>query len=190
MRRPILALVSAAVLTVPLAHAARVALAPGEEVPYLMGFDVWNGKSERVIWKGTKLTLVNFWATWCEPCRKEMPVLQEIHERFGQDGLRVVAVTKENVPYETLQEFVQQVGATFTALRAPEPVARYWGGMGSLPATYLVDERGRLLRRYVGYTEAQSKALVRDVESALAGRPLEPMELGEESEVISEDTVR
>ena len=186
MRRAKVLLLAACMLGLP-ARAGRLALAPGDEVPYLMGFDVFNGETQPVTWAAGKVTLVNFWATWCEPCRKEMPQLQKLHERFEKDGLRVVGVTKEDASFGDLQQFVYAVGATFLTIRTPGRVATAWGGVGTLPTTFMVDDKGRLIRRYVGFTEQQSEALAQDVENVLAGKPLGPVVLSEQSEVVSED---
>jgi thiol-disulfide isomerase/thioredoxin len=171
--------------------ASRRALAPGEQVPYLMGFDIWNGENQVVTWGENDATLINFWATWCEPCRKEMPILQSLHERLQKEGLRIVAVTKDDATYEDLQAFIYSVGVTFPTIRTPEVVSKKWGGMGSLPSTFLVDKNGKLLRRYVGFTETQSEAMVRDVENVLAGKPLGPLPLAtdEKQDVVTEDIV-
>jgi thiol-disulfide isomerase/thioredoxin len=189
MRRSIVVPLLLVAATFPLARATTPALAPGDPIPELGGRDIVNAKVFDLDWGTDSVTLINFWATWCEPCRKEMPTLQELHERFGQDGLRVLGVTREELEYEDLQEFLYSVGVTFKTVRASRLV-KAWGGMGSLPTTFLVDRHGRLLRRYVGFTDVQSKQMARDVEAALGGKPLEPMVLPEEQEVISEDTVQ
>ena len=86
-----LALAFLAVLAAPVVR-AQVAIAPNEPAPELIGF--WHPSMDREVvdWSETRLTLVTFWADWCEPCKSLMPRLQELHEQRADEGLRIIAL--------------------------------------------------------------------------------------------------
>ena len=71
---------------------AQLAFAPGDEVPELAGWTT-GGEVKMVEWK--KLNLLNYWATWCEPCKQEMPALQALHERYADKGLQVLGLVTD-----------------------------------------------------------------------------------------------
>ncbi len=158
-----------------------MALAPGDAVPPIFLPDLY-GRPASYPYEGAKVTLVNFWATWCEPCRREMPILQDLADRRGPDGLRVVGVLFDEVgPGEAL-EFAEALAVRYPLVRGSLEFDRAWGGVHVLPTSFLVDSRGRLLRKYVGADERQAEVLRSDVAAALEGRTLSPPYLPEKSE--------
>lgn len=158
--------------TVPLAVAGKLTLAPGDPAPEMRG---WKPTGERHILdlgKG-KWTLVNYWATWCEPCKREMPILQGLHEKYPE-RLQILGVINDPIDDAALIEFLEALGVTYPNIR---PQARYnalWASSGSLPTSYLIDPDGKVVRRYVGAAEVQTAGLVYDVEAVIDGRPLGP----------------
>ena len=160
-----------ALLTTPLQATGNV-VGPGDQAPGTRGMD--HNKVLHVIdFSETEFTLINFWATWCEPCRNEMPVLQEAHETLGPRGLRVVGITHEFIEDETLGGFLDEMGVTYTVFRAGPTIKRGWVGVeGSLPNSYLIGRDGKVLRRYVGASAPQIEQLQSDLLAVLEGRPL------------------
>ena len=72
-----------------------------------------------------RVVFLNFWATWCGPCRRELPALESLHRELGREGVSVVAVSVDGSPPEAVQRFTTQSGVTFTVLHDPrEDVAR------------------------------------------------------------------
>jgi len=122
-------------------------------------------------YKGQVL-LLNFWATWCPPCREEMPSIETLHREFREQGLVVLAISVLDRPHAVV-EFMRELGLTFPALLdADGALAKRYGARG-LPSTHLVDRHGRLVGRAIGprdWTSAPAKALVR----ALLARPGPP----------------
>jgi len=113
---------------------------------------------------------VNFWASWCEPCKIEMPVLQELHAKHGAKNLAVVGVVLDPAGDEEVTKFAGDLGVSYTLVRGSSDTSNLWGGIRLLPTTFLVSQRGYIVRRYVGATPEQVEALKADVEAFFAER--------------------
>ena len=147
------------------------ALAPGDIVPPVEGYGL-DGRQSVVSYAGAKLTVVNFWATWCVPCREEMPALEKIHKAHDS-GLQVIgALINDPATVEEVQAALTDTGATYRVVALPEGAGHAWGGITLVPATFLIDRDGKLVRKFVGTDEAAVKAMAKDVDDYLAGRPL------------------
>ena len=112
--------------------------------------------------------LLNIWATWCAPCREEMPELQALHERFADRGLRVLGVSIDASGSEDpIRYFLDDFGVSFTVLHDPaETVSQKFRTRG-VPETFLIDTHGRIAHRWIGRFEPLSDDAVRRVEDAL-----------------------
>jgi thiol-disulfide isomerase/thioredoxin len=174
-------IVVAAVTLMGASRAVRygLALAPGDPAPKI-GLPLLNGDVHAHAFGEHPLTLVNFWATWCEPCRKEMPALQRLSERHRADGLAVLGILFDpKSDDEGARRYLDEVGVRYPILRATLSTLQTWGGIGMFPTTFLIDRNGKIVRRYVGASPAQVEGLVGDVEAVLAGRPLGSMVMPE-----------
>jgi len=96
-----------------------------------------------------QVVLLNFWATWCPPCREEMPSIQRLHRKLADQGLVVLAVDVDE-SHRLVAKFMKDFGLSFPALldAGSEVSSRY--GVRGLPTTWLVDRRGRLVGGAVG----------------------------------------
>ena len=116
-----------------------------------------------------EVVLLNGWATWCHPCREEMPLLEQLQQEYGAQGLQVVGVSIDRAGSEArIKEFANEVGVTFTLLSDPKnSFARTFRTSG-VPETVLIGRDGDLLYRWKGPLEgsAEDRALI---ESALEG---------------------
>lgn len=99
-----------------------------------------------------EVLLLNFWATWCEPCRREMPMLMELHEQYAGHGLRVVGIALDDV--QKAREFTREYGIGYTILVGGGDVMQtshaYGNVDGVLPYSVLVDRRGVIRWQYIG----------------------------------------
>lgn len=104
-----------------------------------------------------KVVFLNFWATWCESCREEMPSMERLYREFKGKGLEIVAVnTKDKRP--AALAFVKELKLTYPILMDPEgEVGLLYGAFG-LPATYLIDRKGVALARMWGPADWYSPA--------------------------------
>lgn len=98
-----------------------------------------------------KVTLVNFWATTCVSCVKEMPALVDTYNRFHERGFETIAVAMSYDPPDWVANFAATRQLPFkVALDNTGEIARDWGDVRLTPTTYLVDKRGRIVKRYLG----------------------------------------
>ena len=178
-------------LIVPLAAVAqpRMALAPGDRAPDLRGRTT-AGERKAVHFDARRVTLINFWATWCEPCQDEMPALERLHAEHGEDGLEVLGVLLDDVGPAELESFLAQLGVTYPIVLPDRWVNAAWGGIGVMPTTFLVDNDGRIVRRYVGATREQIDGLVYDVQAVLQNRPLGPVVVPAKPAAVTDDDRR
>jgi thiol-disulfide isomerase/thioredoxin len=163
------ALLALLVASVPLA--APTALAPGDAAPSLGGYTIPDKRRFQADWSEHKLTLVNFWATWCIPCRDEMPLLEKLYEQTKDRGFHIIGACDQQ-SLETVEEFLTEVEVSYTLIRPHGTVSHFWSGTAIKPTSFLVDQNGRILRKYVGAKPEQTEGLVADVEAVLDGREM------------------
>ncbi len=114
-----------------------------------------------------KVVLLNFWATWCAPCRKEMPMLAELQRQMGGDAFQVVTLATGRNPLPAMQKFFDEIGVDNLPLyRDPkQEIARDMSVLG-LPATVLIDREGREIARMTGdadWSGASARAILEHV---------------------------
>lgn len=113
-----------------------------------------------------KVTLVNFWATTCATCVKEMPGLVETHQRFHAQGFETVAVAMSYDPPTWVSNFAHSRQLPFkVALDHDGRLAQQWGDVRLTPTTFLLDKQGNIVKRYLG--EPDFPALHRLIEQLL-----------------------
>ena len=156
-----------------------LALAPGDPAPKIE-LPSLTGETRPHVFGDHAFTLVNFWATWCKPCREEMPALQRLSDKHRDDGLAVLGLLFDpQSDNEGARRYLDEVGVRYPTMRASLDTLRGWGGIGMFPTTFLIDREGKVVRRYVGASPTQIDGLMEDVDAALAGRPLGSMVLPE-----------
>ena len=126
----------------------------GEEVS---SFRLMNMADEQVelhaVIKSNKYTWINFWATWCGPCREEMPMMTEIYEEYADKGLAIVAVNV-NERKRTIKGYLDQYPVPFTVLRDSTGDITQAYNVEALPTSFLVDSTGVVQRASVGFSRS------------------------------------
>ena len=125
-----------------------------------------------------QVLLLNIWATWCPPCRAEMPSMQRLHEEFGDRGLAVVAVTIDQAGMEqSIRQFAHEFGLTFEILHDPEGRIQQLYQTTGVPETFIIGPDGVIRRKVIAaadwYSETNRAAMRRLLEE-LGGGELEP----------------
>jgi peroxiredoxin len=130
-------------------------------------FVLLDGSKETTAGLKGKVTLVNFWATTCVSCVKEMPALVATYNKYQARGFETLAVAMEYDPPAWVQNFAQTRQLPFkVALDNTGEIAKAWGDVKLTPTTFLVDKQGNIVKRYVG--EPDMDALHRLIEDLLA----------------------
>ncbi len=112
-----------------------------------------------------QVVLVNYWATWCGPCREEIPGLSNLARELRPEGLAVVGVSIDKGPRAKVQAFVDAMQVPYP-VAFPSPLSQMEWGMTGIPTTILIDRHGRVAKSYVGAVrEADFRA---DVKTLLA----------------------
>jgi peroxiredoxin len=143
------------------------ALAIGAPAPEYRTVSI-DGDSVSLAQQHGKVVLLNIWATWCHPCRDELPVLQRLHERNALRGLELIGVSVDARGEEQkVRDFAASFGLTYPLWLDPEErVSRLFLAIG-VPATYLIGRDGTLLWRHVGPIREGDRSLARALETAL-----------------------
>lgn len=139
----------------------------GKEVPAYAAPDL-DGDTVALADMRGDVVLLNVWATWCPPCREEMPGLEALHRDLSERGLRVVGVSIDTRGADAaVREFLAEHDITFEILRdADDRITRTFR-MNGVPQTFLIDRRGRLIQQWIGRIDATAPAIREPVERAL-----------------------
>jgi peroxiredoxin len=106
-----------------------------------------DGRTVSLAESAGRVRLIDFWATWCPPCRDEIPMLNELHQAYGEQGLTILAISDEKS--DVVREFAEEIGMEYTNLIDPGDVTAAYRVLG-LPMAFLVDQDGRIVDRYMG----------------------------------------
>jgi peroxiredoxin len=96
-----------------------------------------------------KVVLLDFWATWCTPCRQETPQFVALQQKYGARGLQIVGISMDDGP-EPVRAFYREFKMNYPVAMGTAQVAEAYGGVLGLPIAFLIDRRGRIIARYEG----------------------------------------
>ena len=122
------------------------AIAPEFELKVLDG----NGKTLKLSELKGKAVVLNFWATYCVPCKTEMPELEKLQEQYAGQGLQILGVTKDDDTEKAISEFSRKMGVNYPVLLGTEKVEDLYGGIDGLPTTFFIDRSGKVVTRKLG----------------------------------------
>ncbi len=110
-----------------------------------------------------KVTILNFWATWCGPCRAEIPALVELQEKY-RDSLQIIGVSEDEAPPEAVKKFAADHKVNYPVVMTSPELEKLFPGIVALPTSYVLDRESRIVQKHVGMlapatTEAEARAL-------------------------------
>ena len=170
MRRilPVLAILGLLAGGTTLAAEAPIETKAPEPLPALT-FQTMDGQEASLADFAGKVVVLNLWATWCAPCREEMPSLDRLQTRFADRDLVVLALSVDRAGPERVQQFLDEIGVKqLHVYRDPKAAATRAVRVPGLPATLLVDRRGNEVGRVLGIAEWDGPAAVQAIEKLLA----------------------
>ena len=97
-----------------------------------------------------KVVLLNFWATWCGPCKIEIPWFIDFEQRFKDRGFAVVGVAMDEEGWSAVKPYIEKSKVNYRVLLGNEEVGEAFGGVESLPTTFVIDQDGRIASTHVG----------------------------------------
>jgi len=115
-----------------------------------------DGKTVRYSDFKGKPVVVDFWATWCGPCKATMPHLDAIQERHRNQGLIVVGLSVDDIDSQAVRKFADHMRLKFRLGMADERVMDQFGPIRSIPTTIFINKKGRMVRRVVGYIDEET----------------------------------
>jgi cytochrome c biogenesis protein CcmG/thiol:disulfide interchange protein DsbE len=132
-------------------HAATPAtrehpLAPDFTLPQLDGHNL------RLSSYRGKVVLLDFWATWCDPCREETPHFVELQQKYGDRGLQIIGVSMDDSP-EPVRAFYQQFHMNYPVVMGTAKTGELYGGVLGLPIAFLITRDGRIYAKHIGATD-------------------------------------
>jgi thiol-disulfide isomerase/thioredoxin len=138
---------------------------PGDTFPDLAGFQFEGALPEL---KG-KVVIVDLWASWCGPCKKAMPVLKDLHEKYGAKGVVVVGVSLDETKAD-MDAYLKKNPMPFTIVRDPKGKLAEKLGVGGIPTSFVLAPDGKVKSVHEGFEgEATRKKYVQEIEALLPG---------------------
>ena len=116
----------------------------------------FEGKSIRLSELRGKPVVLDFWATWCRPCRASMPHLDELQKRFGSQGLVVIGMSVDEGTHADVRRFTQNLGLSFRLGMANDRLLDDYGPIRFLPTTFFINRNGEIVRRVRGYIDPET----------------------------------
>jgi peroxiredoxin len=126
-------------------HAAAGKIAPDFSLPDLSGRQI-----QLSAYRG-KVVLLDFWATWCEPCRQEIPHFVDLQNKYGSQGFQTIGVSMDDGP-EPVRDFYQQFKMNYPVVMGNAKIGEFYGGVLGLPIAFLIGRDGRIHFKHIGAT--------------------------------------
>jgi peroxiredoxin len=126
--------------------AASGNLAPGFTITDL------DGKKLSLTDYNGKVVLLDFWATWCTPCREEIPHFVEMQNKYGSQGFQVIGISMDD-DAKPVREFYQKYNLNYPVAIGDDKLAERFGGVLGLPVNFVIDRQGRIYAKHLGATD-------------------------------------
>lgn len=147
-----LAIITALAWSSPLQKASQVAADQSIAAPGWQLKDVNDKTIRSADFKG-KVVILDFWATWCAPCRMEIPGFIALQKKYAQQGLVVVGASVDEGGASMVKQFMEELGMNYVVVLADEKMQDQFGGIEVVPTTFVIDRGGHIVKKYIGLTD-------------------------------------
>jgi cytochrome c biogenesis protein CcmG/thiol:disulfide interchange protein DsbE len=132
------------------------ALAGAEVSGVAPGFTLvdMNGRSVSLADFKGKVVILDFWATWCPPCKREIPDFIKLQSEYGSKGVQIVGIALDQP--NKVQAFVKDNGMNYPVLLGTDEVAAHYGGVEAIPTTFIIDKHGKIVTKYEGFRSKET----------------------------------
>jgi thiol-disulfide isomerase/thioredoxin len=117
-----------------------------------------------------KVVLLDFWATWCGPCREAIPHLINLQKTYQEKGFEVIGVNVDKGDVETVRRFVKSMEIPYTITLPSEEVSRKYG-VTALPTTIIIDKEGKIRQKFLGFTSEISRQITSTIVELTQEKP-------------------
>lgn len=114
-----------------------------------------------------QVVYLDFWASWCVPCRKSFPWMNDMHKRYGKDGLKIVAINLDK-EVNLAKQFLTEYPANFTVAYDPEGLSAEKFKVQAMPSSFLIDKQGKLHSTHLGFKDKDTAAMEAEITKLLA----------------------
>ena len=97
------------------------------------------------------VVLVNFWATWCGPCRAEMPGFDEVYKKFHGKGLEIIGVSLDRRGWQDVTPYLKKFPVSYPIVLGYQNLVEAYGNFDAIPTSFLIDKEGKIVERHIGY---------------------------------------
>jgi cytochrome c biogenesis protein CcmG/thiol:disulfide interchange protein DsbE len=97
-----------------------------------------------------KIIVLNFWATWCPPCRAEIPAFKSVYEKYKGKGVEIVGVSLDHKGWDVIRPFLDQHKINYPVVLGGADIAKAYGNVRSIPTTFIIDRKGKVIDSHVG----------------------------------------
>ena len=102
-----------------------------------------------------KVVILDFWATWCPPCKAEIPHFKELYTEYQPKGLEIIGIALDQGGVSDVAPFAREQAINYPLVIGNPQVVESYGGIRGIPTTFLIDKKGRIAAKYVGYQDKQ-----------------------------------